>query len=421
MISGATIADTAMLLIPATTGEYESSMGIRAQTREHVILLKALGVSQIIVAINKMDMAYDTDTDIDIDIDIDTASASTSTGGENKSKISKSWSQKRFLHIKNDLINLFSSLSFHNINKNICFIPISGLNGENITNISNNNYDLLSWYIGPTLIDAIDNLRTPKRHLNKPLRALITSITNEKEKTVTCRCSILQGILHINKHVSLTTSKGIGKIKSIINENTGEILTKLYAGNKGTIIIQDDQTNRSGYEMNLTEGMILCKGPPLVPIVNKFKATIITLNGIVPPILAGSTFEMYLHNTEVLCKVTQLLTMTSSTSTHTSGNSISSSSSAGVADKSKTKLLRKNPKCIGGNKTATIVIEIIHSGSGSDNGSNETGTGESSSSSHSHSVPTVCIEPFQDCKSLGRFALRSVGGTVAVGVCDAVL
>ena len=54
MISGATQADK--LVVPSSIGEYESSMMVDSQTREHAILLKALGVDQIVVAVNKMDL-----------------------------------------------------------------------------------------------------------------------------------------------------------------------------------------------------------------------------------------------------------------------------------------------------------------------------------------------------------------------------
>ena len=56
MISGTTFADSALLVIPATQGEYESAMGSGAQTKEHAILLKAMGVNQVLVAVNKMDL-----------------------------------------------------------------------------------------------------------------------------------------------------------------------------------------------------------------------------------------------------------------------------------------------------------------------------------------------------------------------------
>lgn len=56
-ISGATEADCALLVVDATTGEFEAGFERGGQTREHLILVRSLGVQQVIVAINKLDTA----------------------------------------------------------------------------------------------------------------------------------------------------------------------------------------------------------------------------------------------------------------------------------------------------------------------------------------------------------------------------
>ena len=57
MISGATQADAAILLIDASVGAFEAGMDVgKGQTREHAQLIRSFGVDQIIVAINKMDI-----------------------------------------------------------------------------------------------------------------------------------------------------------------------------------------------------------------------------------------------------------------------------------------------------------------------------------------------------------------------------
>lgn len=58
MISGATQADCALLVVDASTGEFEAGFDRGGQTREHLVLVRSLGVSQVIVAINKMDQVY---------------------------------------------------------------------------------------------------------------------------------------------------------------------------------------------------------------------------------------------------------------------------------------------------------------------------------------------------------------------------
>jgi elongation factor 1 alpha-like protein len=55
MISGASQADCALLVIDAAQGEFEAGFERAGQTREHLVLVRSLGVSQVVVAVNKLD------------------------------------------------------------------------------------------------------------------------------------------------------------------------------------------------------------------------------------------------------------------------------------------------------------------------------------------------------------------------------
>ena len=55
MISGATQADCALLVVDSSVGEFESGFSRGGQTREHLVLVRSLGVTQVIIAINKLD------------------------------------------------------------------------------------------------------------------------------------------------------------------------------------------------------------------------------------------------------------------------------------------------------------------------------------------------------------------------------
>jgi len=74
------------------------------------------------------------------------------------------WGQDRYNEIKNELSGYLKKVGYNPAN--IPFIPISGWHGDNMLEQSAN----LPWYKGPTLIDALNNITPPKRPSDKPLR-----------------------------------------------------------------------------------------------------------------------------------------------------------------------------------------------------------------------------------------------------------
>lgn len=60
MISGASQADCALLVVDSAVGEFEAGFERGGQTREHLLLVRSLGVSQVVVAINKLDQVSHT-------------------------------------------------------------------------------------------------------------------------------------------------------------------------------------------------------------------------------------------------------------------------------------------------------------------------------------------------------------------------
>jgi elongation factor 1-alpha len=134
MITGTSQADAAILIIAAGTGEFEAGISKEGQTREHALLAFTMGVKQMIVAINKMDDK------------------------------SVNYSQERYTEIKKEVSDYLKKIGYNP--EKIEFIPISGWNGDNMLEKSEN----MKWYNGPVLIEALDALVTPKRPKDKPLR-----------------------------------------------------------------------------------------------------------------------------------------------------------------------------------------------------------------------------------------------------------
>ena len=148
MIQGASQADVGILVISARKGEFETGFDRGGQTREHAMLCKTLGVSYLVVAINKMD-----DPTVQ-------------------------WQKERFDECVNKIRPFLKSCGFV-IKKEVKFIPISGLGGANVKDeVSESECD---WWkplytsnenntSSPTLISLLDTLEMTGRDPDLPLR-----------------------------------------------------------------------------------------------------------------------------------------------------------------------------------------------------------------------------------------------------------
>ncbi|OJJ45509.1 hypothetical protein ASPZODRAFT_119957 [Penicilliopsis zonata CBS 506.65] len=138
MIAGASQADFAVLVIDASTGNFES--GLKGQTKEHALLVRSMGVQKIVVAVNKMDTVE--------------------------------WDRERFEEIEQQISSFLTAAGFQP--KNISFIPLSGFHGDNVTRRS--EAPQAAWYQGRTLIEELDTSEPFSHALEKPLRMTIADV-----------------------------------------------------------------------------------------------------------------------------------------------------------------------------------------------------------------------------------------------------
>ena len=139
MVTGASTADLAVILIDARKG-------VLTQTRRHSFIVSLLGIRNIVVAINKMDLV--------------------------------DYSKERFEEIVRDYNKMFEdlrhSLPYKTYNAEIEFIPISALKGDNVVE----NSQRMPWYKGMPLLKYLDNVkiiknefpyfRYPVQYVNRP-------------------------------------------------------------------------------------------------------------------------------------------------------------------------------------------------------------------------------------------------------------
>ncbi|KAI9657827.1 MAG: Hsp70 suppressor, GTPase facilitates ribosomal subunit dissociation [Alyxoria varia] len=145
MIAGASQADFAVLVIDAGTNAFES--GLRGQTKEHALLVRSMGISRLVVAVNKMDTA--------------------------------GWSKERFDEVSQQLTAFLVTAGF--AKKNVVFVPCAGLTGDNVTTPVRENQ--MPWYEGGTLVGALDASEPARRRLNDPLRVTVSEVFKSSSAT----------------------------------------------------------------------------------------------------------------------------------------------------------------------------------------------------------------------------------------------
>ena len=177
MITGTSQADAAVLNVAANDG-------VNAQTKEHAFLARVLGVKQLIVNVNKMDIS------------------------------GVDWSQDKYNSVVAEVTNLLKMAGFNT--DDIPFVPCSAFDGDNVYNKSENS----PWYSGPTLFEAIDAIQMPPKPTDRPLRLPIQDVYKISGIGTVPVGKIETGVLHAGKTVMFNPSQQSAEVKSIEMHHT---------------------------------------------------------------------------------------------------------------------------------------------------------------------------------------------------------
>ncbi len=319
MITGASQADAAVLVV--------GSEGIQAQTREHAFLTKTLGVGQIIVACNKMDLVkYD---------------------------------QAKFEALKKEVIQLLKVSGWRNADTTLV-VPIASYIGENIVKKSAN----MSWYTGPTLLEAIDSLKEPEKPTNLPLRLPLQDVYNIQGIGVVPVGRVETGVMKVGDKVIITPAregKGIiGEVKTI--EMHHEQVTEAEPGDNVGFNV------RGVEKKDIARGDVLGKVDNPPSVVSEFTANIIVMNH--PTVITvGYTPVFHIHTAQVACQVVEIVKKINPATGET---------------------LQEHPDFIKNGDAAVVKVKPMQA---------------------------LVIERQKDIPQLARFAVRDSGQTVAAGMC----
>ena len=170
MITGASQADAAVLVVDAKDG-------VMPQTKEHMFLSMTLGIKQIIIAINKMDMV--------------------------------DYSEDRFNEVKEEVGVLLKSIGRNPAE--VPFIPLSAFEGDNIKEKSDN----MPWYKGSPLMDELDKLTPPEKPVDLPLRIPIQDVYSITGVGTVPVGRVETGIMKKGENVIFEPAGASGEVKSI--------------------------------------------------------------------------------------------------------------------------------------------------------------------------------------------------------------
>jgi elongation factor 1-alpha len=257
MITGASQADAAILVVSAKQGE-----GVQDQTREHIFLSRTLGINQLIVFLNKMDTA--------------------------------NYDQKRFDEVKAEVTTYLQRVGFKI--PEVVFIPGSAYKGDNIAKKSDNT----KWYTGPTLLAALDSLKVPEKPVDKPLRLPIQDVyTIEGVGTVPVG-RVETGKLKAGDKIFISPDKIEAEVRDVEMHHE-KIPEALPHDNIGFNLRIDKDVAKK-----LKRGHVA--GPASSPptVAEEFTAQIVVLNH--PTVISkGYTPVFHIHTAQVACEIVEIV------------------------------------------------------------------------------------------------------------------
>ena len=301
-IRGTAGADAGLLVVAATPGEFEAGFaggkgggGMGGQTREHAVLSRGLGVTQFVVAVNKLDAA------------------------------DPAWSSARFADVKGQVLDFLKASGFQE--KRIAFVPVSGLTGVNIVREEADESKeeneagwkaLRRWYTGPTLVEALDALVPAKREFEKPLRLILSDVASEG-RTVTARGRVAQGLVRTGDglvvlpsgdaataaRVRRETAAGGGADDAGAADDVPALRGCAAAGDTAEVELRGIDPAR------LSPGCVLCHRHPSLrpPVRRRFEARVLVMERLSTPLIRGATLLLHMHSVDVPAVLSRLISL----------------------------------------------------------------------------------------------------------------
>lgn len=322
LIAGTSCADIAVLVVSAERGEFEIDAGRFGQIREQLLMAYTTGVKQLVVAINKIDTCNTV------------------------------WAAQRYEEITKEVSDYTRRVGYNS--SNVPFIPISGWHGWNLTALA-----ALSWYSGPTLLQALLAFPLPKRPCDRSFRLSILDVYKIAGIGTVAVGRVQAGSLVPGSNIAIEPNNLVSNTAFI--ERHHMMLEKADAGLFVGIHI------RSISSRDIKRGFVISSQADKAHLCVRFTAHVIVL--FHPgQIRAGYRAMLYTHTAKTICRFTLL---------------------KATIDRRTGRIMENAPGSV---KTGDALLCVLQP------------------------EKPICVEPFAECPALGRFILRDMGITVAVGV-----
>jgi len=248
MVTGASTADLAILLVDAR-------QGVLTQTRRHAYLVSLLGIREVVLAVNKMDLV--------------------------------GFAQSRF----DEIVETFRAFAAPLGLTRITAIPLSALRGDNVTTRS----AAMPWYTGPALLEHLETVAIPRADAEgAPLRFPVQWVNRPNQDFRGFAGTLVSGWLAEGDRVRVQPSGRETTVRRIVTA-AGD-LPVARAGQAATLVLAD--------EVDVSRGDVLSRADAPAEVADQFETTIVWMHD--EPLLPGRPYLLKLGTRTVNATVTDI-------------------------------------------------------------------------------------------------------------------